>query len=128
MEHPRMRDLPTGPALLALAREVLLNDLLPLLPPESRLDARLVANSMAIAEREAASGAEEEIERELEELYRGGREDEPGGLQRLASDLRAGAFEGSGTSARRARHILWRLTIAKLRCANPRFLAANGFS
>ena len=44
-----------APALLALARDVLLNELLPLLPPERRLDARLVANCMAIAAREAAA-------------------------------------------------------------------------
>ena len=51
-----MRDLPTGPALLALARDVLLRDLMPLLPPEAHLETRLVANSMAIAEREALAG------------------------------------------------------------------------
>jgi Domain of unknown function (DUF6285) len=126
-----MRDLPTGPALLALAREVLLNDLLPLLPPESRLDARLVANSMAIAEREAMEGAEasEEILRGLKELYGDATGDgELAGLRRLASDLRAGAFDSSAQCERRARDVLWRLTIAKLRRANPRFLAANGFS
>ncbi len=64
-----MRDLPDAPALLTLARDVLLNDLLPLLPPERRLDARLVANCMAIAEREAVAGAAEAIWRELEGLY-----------------------------------------------------------
>jgi hypothetical protein len=126
-----MRDLPTGPTLLALARDVLLNDLLPLLAPEARLDARLVANSMAIAEREVAAGSRtaEEIARDLEELYRDAADDrEPGGLRRLASDLRAGAFEGSAERERCARDILWRLTTAKLGAANPRFLAANGFS
>jgi hypothetical protein len=130
MEHPPMRDLPTGLALLALARDVLLNDLLPLLPPEARLDARLVASSMAIAEHEAVDGVDalEEILRALKELYRdatGGGE--PDALRRLGSDLRAGAFETSAQGERRARDILWRLTIAKLRRANPRFLAANGF-
>ena len=66
-----MRDLPTGSALLALARDVLLNDLMPLLPPTAHLEARLVANSMAIAEREAISGAAppQEILHELDELY-----------------------------------------------------------
>ncbi len=54
---PAMHDLPDGPALLALARDVLLNDLMPLLPPERRLEARLVANCMAIAEREADTDA-----------------------------------------------------------------------
>ena len=125
-----MRDLPTGPSLLALARDVLLNDLLPLLPEQHRLDARLVANSMAIAEREAAAdeGQAQEILCELEKLY-----DESGSgrrslLARLARDLRGGAFEGSEPREHQARDILWRLTIAKLRSANPRFLSANGFS
>jgi Domain of unknown function (DUF6285) len=125
-----MRDLPTGTALLALARDVLLNDLLPLLPPESRLDARLVASSMAVAEREAVDGVEasQEILRGLKELYRDAIGDgEPDALRRLGSDLRAGAFESSARCERRARDTLWRLTIAKLRQANPRFLAANGF-
>ena len=36
-----MPDLPTGQTLLALARDVLLGDLMPLLPEEARLDARL---------------------------------------------------------------------------------------
>ena len=164
-----MRDLPTGPALLALGRDVLLNDLLPLLPAEARLDARLVANGMAIAEREAIAGAApaEAILRELGRLYRSaalthpsptltrlrerGREEEGAGstlsriagegadrreagegredvLRRFAQDLRVGAFEASEPLRREAREILWQLTIAKLRCANPRFLAANGFS
>ena len=66
-----MRDLPTGSTLLALARDVLLGDLMPLLPEEARLDARRVANSMAIAEREAeaADGLRKAIARELEKLY-----------------------------------------------------------
>jgi Domain of unknown function (DUF6285) len=143
-----MRDLPSGPALLALARDVLLNDLLPLLPDDSRLDARLVANSMAIAEREAEAGcgSEEAVTRELETLYgdgpdpnpppqRGGGRDQRSGrvgaeamelLQRFARDLRIGAFEGSEPRDGEARAIMWRLTLAKLREANPRFLAANG--
>jgi hypothetical protein len=134
-----MRDLPTAPALLALARDVLLGDLLPLLPPEARLDARLVANSMAIAEREALAGEGPagEIARELKLLYGGALthpaqavereagEGERDVMRRFANDLRTGAFEGSD---REARDILWRLTLAKLRQANPRFLAANGFS
>ncbi len=66
-----MRDLPEAPELLALARDVLVSELLPLLPPERQLDARLVANCMAIAEREATPDRTEwaEIVRELEALY-----------------------------------------------------------
>ena len=125
-----MRDLPTGPALLALARDVLLHELMPLLPPTAHLAARLVANSMAIAEREAISGAAPApgILHELKELCGEGGEGEQGLLRRFARDLRAGAFEESEPRERHAREILWRLTIAKLRDANPRFLNANGFS
>jgi Domain of unknown function (DUF6285) len=51
-----MRDLPSGTALLALGREKLLNELLPLLPPERQRELRLLATAMAIAEREALAG------------------------------------------------------------------------
>jgi aminoglycoside phosphotransferase (APT) family kinase protein len=153
-ERHQMRDLPTGKSLLALARDVLLNDLMQHLPAENRLDALLVANSMAIAEREAVAGegSAREIVRELEVFYtsemrqptgaraprrpiagEGAKRSAPGeGVQdlprRFAYDLREGAFESSDARELNARDILWRLTIAKLRQANPRFLAANGFS
>jgi hypothetical protein len=128
MECRRVRDLPTGPALLALARDVLLHELMPLLPQEGHLAARLVANSMAIAEREAVAGNEpaQEILRELEKLYGDGEQRLL--LRRLAQDIRAGGFEESQLSERHVREILWLHTITKLRSANPRFLSANGFS
>ena len=128
MERRGVRDLPTGPALLALAREVLLRDLMPLLPPEAHLEARLVANSMAIAEREgvAGEGPAQEILCELEKLYGEPGSARRGLLTRLARDLRGGVFEGFEAREREARNILWRLTIAKLRSANPRFLNSNG--
>ena len=128
MECRRVRDLPTGPALLALARDVLLHELMPLLPQEGHLAARLVANSMAIAEREAVAGEEpaQEILCELEKLYGDGEQGLL--LRRLAQDIRAGDFEESQHSERHVREILWLHTITKLRSANPRFLNANGFS
>jgi Domain of unknown function (DUF6285) len=128
MECRRVRDLPTGPALLALARDVLLHELMPLLPQEGHLAARLVANSMAIAEREAVAGEEpaQEILRELEKLYGDGEQGLL--LRRLAQDIRAGGFEESQLSERHVREILWLHTITKLRSANPRFLNANGLS
>jgi uncharacterized protein DUF6285 len=151
VERQAVHDLPTGPALLALARDVLLRNLMPLLPPETNLKARLVASSMAIAEREALVGDEprNEISLELGIFYGErplthpaplsrnageGPERSEGGegdqdlLRRFAGDLRAGVFEKSETRDRDARDILWLLTIAKLRTANPRFLQANGFS
>ena len=138
-----MGDLPTAPALLALARDVRLTELLPLLPQEAHLDARLVANGMAIAEREATVGNEPHaaILRELRRLYSDHPQADPaqngeveveteefGLLRRFAQDLRSGAFDKSEPHSRRARDILWQLTIVRLRLANPRFLNANGFS
>ena len=130
MECRGVRDLPTGPALLALARDVLLRDLMPLLPPEAHLEARLVANSMAIAEREAASGdvPARRILQEIRRFYDDRGEGDAELLRRLAGALRAGLFEKNEPQERNACEILWRLTIAKLRTANPRFLNANGFS
>ncbi len=51
-----IRDLPSGAGLLALGRELLLEKILPLLPPERQRELRLVATAMAIAEREAEAG------------------------------------------------------------------------
>ena len=48
-------------------------------------------------------------------------------LRRFALDLRNGAFETCPSQECAARVILWRMTIARLREANPQFLAANGF-
>ena len=119
-----MRDLPSSTALLALAREVLLSELVPLLPEERRTDALLVARCMAIAQKEATTG--ETPEHELRSFY-GADTDTDGLLARFARDLRIGAFENSPNRELCARAILWRLTVAKLRQANPEFLAANGF-
>ncbi|MGH7113598.1 MAG: hypothetical protein ACREE9_03795 [Stellaceae bacterium] len=139
--------------MLALARDVLVNDLLPLLPHERRLDALLVANCMAIAAREAEAGDPRYIVRELMVLsgaeigspsrFAGPTlsrdagegasgseegEDAAESLRRFARELRIGAFENSPEREALARGILWRMTIARLRLANPRFLAANGFA
>lgn len=125
-------DLPDAETLLKLAADVLVNDLLPLLPSERRLDARMAANCIAIAAREAAlpTAAADALEDDLAALY--GRDAVASAaapsalLKRFARDLRNGGFENSPERAARARAILWRSAVARLRLANPRFLAANG--
>jgi hypothetical protein len=118
-----MHDLPSGTALLALARDILLHELTPLLPEERGQDARLVARCMTIALREAEAG--EAPEHALRAFYgTGGDNDEV--LARFARELRIGAFENSPDRDACARAMLWRLTVAKLRQSNPEFLAANG--
>jgi hypothetical protein len=120
-----MRDVPSGAALLALARDVLMDELMPLLPRECRPNALLVAKCMAIAQQEAEAPAEEgrAILHEIELLC--GQGVDP--WRRFAYDLRVGAFEGSEPHDRAVRAVLWRQTVAKLRQSNPEFLAANGF-
>jgi aminoglycoside phosphotransferase (APT) family kinase protein len=135
---PAMHDLPEGPGLLALARDVLLTDLMPLLPPERRLEALLVANCMAVAEREANIDLPEyAILHELAMLYHPEGPSRPVPaivgegpelLRRFACELRNGTFENFPDRDTRARAILWQLTLARLRLANPKFLAANGFA
>ena len=134
-----MRDLPSGFDLLALARELLLDELVPLLPRDRERDVHLIATAMSIAAREALAEPgwwQIEIGAELAQFYEsyfapGGAEraasDEASILRRFATDLRNGAFETSRSRGRAARAILWRLTIEKLREGNPHFLAANGF-
>jgi len=133
-----IRDLPSGAALLALGREHLLEHVLPLLPPERHRELRLVATAMAIAEREAEAGdaPAKEIAGLLRDLC-GPQASRPqngqdagtseGDLRRLAADLRIGAFDRCESRGRKARAILWRLTILKLSEGNPGFLAENGF-
>jgi hypothetical protein len=149
-----MRDRPEGSALLALARKILLDEIVPLLPPERRGEARLVARAIAIAERERAAGETPFTwaTRELAEFYQkpltpalsplcGEREtpadpriksrEEGERLElwrRFALDLRAGTFDEDAAREREARAMLWRLTVAKLRMANPRFLAEHGLA
>ena len=70
------------------------------------------------------------IDSELAAFYGGGRDargPDDALLRRFALDLRNGAFETCPSHESAARAILWRLTIARLREANPQYLAANGF-
>jgi aminoglycoside phosphotransferase (APT) family kinase protein len=135
-ETPAVRDsvadLPPGIELAELGRRLLLDELLPLLPPGRHRELHLVATAIAIAARETAAGKgpAREVLGQLGGLYKG----EPGPrdpadrlLRRFALDLRNGAFETTPSQESAARAILWRLTIARLRAANPQFLAANGF-
>ena len=119
------RDRPGGVGLLALGRELLIEELLPLLPPQRERELRLVATAMAIAEREAGAGAgwTDDILQRLAGIYEGTGDRL---MHPLAADLRTGAFESCAARAAAARAILWRLTICKLRESNPQFLAANG--
>ena len=92
----RMRVEPAGAELLRVARETLLEDLLPQLPVTSHYAARMAANAMAIAAREleGAAGADTEEINRLEVLL---PECKGHGVLEancmLASAVRAGRFD-----------------------------------
>jgi aminoglycoside phosphotransferase (APT) family kinase protein len=146
-ELAQMREAPSGPALLALAGDVLQQELVPLLPPERQDEARLVAAAIALGARDAAAADAPfaAILRDLRRFYaaapfcggaKGGEDPRNGRakggtgglLRRFADDLRRGAFACQPARERDARALLWRLTLAKLQTGNPQFLAANGFA
>ena len=132
-----MRERPTGGELLTIARKVLREELMPLLPEERRYDALMVANAMAIAARQIAFGdAPERRERQnlagllgatvegdvamaasaaVGDLYR-----------RLSAEIRSGACD-PGTPRHAAVHaFLLDVTIQKLRESAPKTLEAAG--
>lgn len=51
-----MREPPSEHGLLELARDILRNELVPMLPPEKRLIGLMVANAMSIAGRQLKAG------------------------------------------------------------------------
>jgi len=130
-----MRDFPDGVALLRLARSLLLDEILPLVPEDRRYQARLIANAMAIAAREAASGNRDlEVQRkDLTALY-GEATQRPDGRPaaetfqeanerlswRLAADLRGGQRDADPEVFA----VLRRAAVARLAAVNPKALAA----
>lgn len=126
-------DRPDGPELLDAARRHLLEELLPLLPDERRIDVLMIANAMAIAAREAQAGdallrdalarlaaiydeavpecpSEEALRAQLSRLNR-----------RLAEEIRAGAFDSGPKRAAVLDHL--RATArSRVAITNPKVL------
>jgi hypothetical protein len=73
-----MLEKPAAADLLATAREAVLKELLPALPPEKAVTARMVASAIAIALREAEAGMPTEL---------------PLDLAGLAQEIRAGLHD-----------------------------------
>jgi len=130
-----MRNKPDAAALLHVARETLLGELLASLPEERRAAARMVAEAMAIAAREAEAG-EADLARELRlltELYGEATVQSAGGTlkdrihamnRRFAKDIRAGIFDGACAPGVRA--LLLEQARARLRVSNPEHLRELG--
>lgn len=125
-----MRDRPQGHELLAIAAKTFREQLLPALPEERRYVALMVLNAMSIAERQQAIGE-------------GPLNDECDLLEVVldhtpqAAELHARAQELNREFARRVRagqadsdeslrHVLWALTLQRVRESAPRYLKAEG--
>lgn len=119
-----MLEQPDGPALLRTAREVLLRELLPLLPERQQFQARMIANAMAIAAREAAAAAGPAAAA-LRGLP-GAAEGTGDAMARLAADIRAGQHD-PGTASHPAVSAAL-VALVRLRCgvSAPRALARQG--
>jgi phosphotransferase family enzyme/uncharacterized protein DUF6285 len=95
---------PEGSILLAEARRVTIEELLPLLPETRRYEARMIANAMAIAERELAALRAPAPE-----------------LRSLAAGIRAGKHDADAT----LRDRLAADVLARLAVSNPKALPAK---
>lgn len=85
-----MQEAPDAPNLLATARAVLLERLLPALPAESRLEARMVVRAMEIAARMATDAAQPACDAALAAAIRAGAHDgDAAVLAMLRADARA---------------------------------------
>jgi len=131
-----MRELPNGAALLELARALLIKEVLPLLPEQRRYDARLIANAIAIAAREAKTGAQdrESHRRGLAALYGEGLRRSDGRPNaetldeanerlswRLAAELRGGKRDADPEVFA----VLRRAAAARLATVNPKALEGH---
>ncbi|RKG97272.1 DUF6285 domain-containing protein [Corallococcus carmarthensis] len=117
-----MREQPEGAALLAVAREVLLRELLPGLPEDKAYAARMIANAMGIAERQLREGVGPQ---EVEHLALVALLQREGGLaelnRELAVRIRQGRFDGNDE----AWSLLWSATVQRVRESAPKALTAS---
>ncbi|RKH46058.1 DUF6285 domain-containing protein [Corallococcus sicarius] len=118
-----MRECPDGAALLAIAREVLRKELLPLLPGDKAYAALMVANAMGIAERQLRNGEGPQREEQQALATLLGREGSLADLNReFAARIRRGDIDIDSDAE--ARRLLWESTVQRVRESAPKALAA----
>lgn len=116
-----MREHPDGAELLAIAREVLRKELIPLLPKDKAYDALMIANAMSIAERQLQAGAQPQQEEKTALAALLGRDADLAELNRdFAAQIRKGSLEDNAA----ARQLLWDATVQRVRESAPKALAA----
>ena len=123
-----MRINPTGADLLGLSRQTLLDQLLPLLPESAHYTARMIANTMAIAQRQLVAG-DHELDQQLVTIqqWQQAAERPPSTSTEAAWDdltaaINSGALDGESSSAIQGRELLWQLTRHRVAESAPRML------
>lgn len=132
-----MRDLPTGDQLLETAREILREEVLPILPANKRYAALMIANAMAIAMREL-DRADDHDREELASL--GGILATPAAAPGLSSASLARTLDegnralcqlirGGGADAGQAHDAVWQhllqATRNRVSISNPKYLGGG---
>lgn len=125
-----MRDRPQGHELLAIAAKTFREHVLPALPEDRKYQALMILNAMSIAERQQEMGEgplNDECDLlevvldttpKADELHSRAAE-----LNReFARRVRDGAYDNDDTG----RHVLWAVTLQKVRESAPRYLKAEG--
>ena len=129
-----MRNSPDAAALLRIARDTLLNELLDALPEERHYAIRMAANALAMAAREAETGEADLVKelRLLGELYGEDVVHSAGANlheriakmnKRFAKDIRDGVFDGA--CAQGVHALLMDQVRARLAISNPGYLEAT---
>lgn len=127
-----MRDHPQGNELLAIAAKTFRDQLLPALPEEKKYVALMILNAMSIAERQQAIGEgplndecdllEVVLDAEPQQVELHARAAE---LNReFARRVRTGAIDTDDAG----RHVLWAITLQRVRESSPRYLKAEGLA
>lgn len=138
-----MRIKPTGTDLLTISRRTLLDELLPLLPESAHYSARMVANAMAIAQRQLDAG-DNGLSTDLAQLrkwqYLAKRPNSAtleaawqdldqaitdGVLDDVQDDAQDGNQESEQDVASKGRQLLWQLTWNRVAESAPRALPAT---
>jgi hypothetical protein len=107
------REAPEGPNLLATARDALLTEILPKLSGTDAFTARMIANAMAIAAREAAQN--DVWVADMRATVQRLTGDAAAPDRAFAATIRTGAFDPGTTHHAEAAALLRQ--VARLRCA-----------
>jgi urease accessory protein UreF len=128
-----MAQRPDAFELLAIARQTLLERLLPALPVDQKFDGLMIANALAIAGREIRDQAagQRRMATRLAALYDEVMPPDAAEIApmmarleaRLARDIRAGSFDGDAALRRKVFEHLWATARDRVAISNPKALA-----